>query len=185
MFLPWQIPSLIIANRMRDGWITELTKNQRNPILLAIWTFFTKYSQEGRLILWALPFAATVFFTNHPSNIYNSIWYGLALLCTAFIGACLPAWGKYDIAPINWPMLALNGFLFVAPVAAICAAFGYLKLSAFIVISGLTISPSYYIGWKIPGTWNGTPWGSFIFGALIGIFIFLGALIIKYFPIGE
>jgi len=180
--IPWQIPFLAIANRMRDGWITELTADPLNPAAPSstnkfyadIWDFFTLNSQMGRLLLWALPFALTVFPFAHFIPWQDNFLYFTILVIVSYIGSTWAAWGKYINPPFtlsSFANLGLQGFLFTLPAGFFVAASNPV-LGLSIALSGFLIAPSCYFGWKIPskipGFEQGTRISSAIFGLCIG-----------------
>lgn len=179
--IPWQLFFLAIANRMRDGWITEIFKSG------TIYNFFTKNSQMGRLLLWALPFSVTLIIGHGFPDPWYMNWFYFLLLClAAFGGACCANWGTVDHPVMgktsfvwtfkNLLQLAWWGVVFTGiPGILVCAA-NYpnnLIYGGGVILSGLTIVPAYWLGWKIPGKWNGTLYGSLIFGSFIGLSIYL------------
>jgi hypothetical protein len=162
MYLPFQPFILAIANRCRGGLITITS------------------GQLARLLLWAIPLAATVAFSSAVFEYEIEICYVGALIVAAFGGACIAAWGKYDTIPTAWNplMLTLQGLLYVGPVAVIAALLSF-KLGAYLLIGGILIAPCYWLGWQIPSTLKGfergIPIAELIYGAVLGLFTFLGS----------
>lgn len=169
---------LALANRCRDGLITEIL-----PPSNSIAQFFTKNSQMGRLILWAIPFAIALYFSHPLHAVWQSdLFYFISLIAATFGGACCANWGTTDHPPFTLGsclQLAVNGIIFTGIPAVVCifAGFPNYIFAAAIALSGLLIVPAYIIGWSInssiPGFQTGTKLGSALFGLFIGITIFL------------
>ena len=190
--IPWQVPFLALANRMRDGWITELTSSPTSPnspspnrYLAAIWNFFTKNSQEGRLLLWALPLAITLITQAHfIVPWYQNILYFLVLWVASFGGAACAAWGTTDSPPWTFKSVAQltwQGIIFTGMPACAVAPLN-LTLALSLLVSGLFIWPAYAIGALLPGRWKGTPWGSVLFASFIGAAIVIAKLLPQIQP---
>lgn len=183
--IPYQPLILAIANRMRDGWITELTADPNlpssNKFLAAIYNFFVKHSQMGR-ILWAIPFAWCLSFLFPVLPFIKEFGFCMTLIVTSFLSECCTAWGTSDHPAMGEtkPIWALKdlltlgawGLIFVSLPAAFLLWFDS-TLAVALFFSGLFIVPAYVIGWELPGKWHGTAWGAFIFGACIGAVIYL------------
>lgn len=161
MFIPWQPFVLAIANRCRGGLIN------------------IKAGQLARLVLWAVPFSAVLILSVWDKfSILKWDWqiaYVVFLVSANFGGACLPAWGKYDQKEVNWCMLGLQGWLFLAP-GAICLLILNSWVSLLLIPAGWLISVCYALGWEIlstvKGFERGTPLGELFFGFVIGLFIY-------------
>lgn len=193
MILPWQPFILMIANRMRDGLVTELTADPLNPqapsstskFKAAIWHFFTDHGQQGRLLLWALPFAIMLISVCHwHVPWYENALYFVWLWLFAFLGACWADWGEVYLPPWTLPRcarLAWQGIKFTLPAAVIAALGDFphnIVFGALVALGGVLIVPSYMIGWIVPshtkGIENGTPLGSALFGFFLGLIGFFG-----------
>jgi hypothetical protein len=163
MLVLWQPFFLAIANRCRGGLVSISS------------------GQLARLVLWALPLALTLFAAAQFSTVLDNAVYAVALLASAFGGACLAAWGKYDTIPTAWNpgALTVQGILFVGLPASVVSTLN-LKLAVALLLSGVTIAPAYWLGWKtsskIVGFETGVPLGELYFGFFIGACILLGGL---------
>lgn len=163
--IPYQPFLYALANRARGGLV------------------YIPSGQLGRLLLWALPVVLSLFFTKHPDNYRDDGLYGGALIAALFAGVAIPAWGPYvhlkSLA--DWVDLTGCGLIMTGIVATVVYFFGYYNLSAFLMLSGLLMAPSYWAGNKIPSTLpqfeTGVPLGELIFGFSIGLFVFLSTIL--------
>lgn len=159
--IPWQPFFCSIMNRCRGGLI-DISEGQL-----------------ARVLLWALPLAATIFSVQQPDDPWDKLWYFVELVGTAFIGEACVNWGKYDTEPnnFNWAMLTVQGLIYLGPIALVVAAYGFFKLSLAILISVLFMAPCYWLGWRIPskvkGFEQGIPCAEILFGFDIGLNIYL------------
>lgn len=183
MFLIFQPLILMIANRMRDGWITEIFSSPANPINI----FFTRNSQMGRLLLWALPFAACLITQAHwDEKWYFNIFYFICLWLAAFGGAASANWGIVDhpamgktkpvwtfknLISLGWWGMVFTGIPGVF--AGLAQYSNHVLFGLAVILSGLMIIPGYVLCWaiksKIPGFAQGTQLGSVLFALLAGI----------------
>lgn len=130
----------------------------------------------NRILCWAIPLGASLFFKFPVDNLFYQIGYGLLLMSAFYAGMSLvhysPYWNMKTLK--DWYMMAWNGLLLTAPVGLILL-WDYPSAGVFFGLCGAVALPvGYYLGWKLP-TLNakylnrGTEWGEVLSGALMGL----------------
>lgn len=147
-----------IANRIRGGFL--------GPWIKKIFPWWA--TTPSRLFVSAV-LAIPVFF-----NI--SFVHGIIFLLLQYVGFVF-RWSPWNLMknPLtDIPLLSLRGLVVTFPA-------GFFLASPTYSYCGLSMGIIYFLTWRYPPyykdctgyVWNGSDWGEFVFGALLGYFILI------------